>query len=77
MTAPVRENFDHEQLVRLNALVATLANLWDMNWKDNVDLACNLPATWCAWDLILVEDDGFVYTYDSCCCCRAKVAPAS
>lgn len=74
MTAPTRDQFDHENLVRLNALVATMAGLGDMNWLPNVDLACNLPAAWCAWDLVLVEDDGCVRKWDSCCCCWAVVS---
>ena len=74
MTAPTREFFDHEQLRRLNALVATMANLGDMNWWEDVDLACNLPAKGCAWDLHYVEDDGFVYTWNTSCCCWAKVS---
>ena len=45
MTAPVREAFDHDQLRRLNALVATMAGLSDMNWLPDVDLACNLPSS--------------------------------
>lgn len=77
MPAPVREQFDHDNLVKLNALVATLANLGDMNWLPNAACTCDLPAAACAWDLALVEADGFVYAYDSCCCCWAKVAPAS
>lgn len=77
MTAPVRDNFDHENLVRLNALVATLANLGNMNWLPNAACTCDLPATACAWDIAMVEDDGFVYAYDTCCCCWAKVTPAS
>ena len=44
MTAPVRDPFEHENLNRLNALVATMAGLGDMHWLPNVDLACNLPA---------------------------------
>lgn len=48
MTAPVRDTFDHENLVRLNALVATLANLGNMNWLPNAACTCDLPATACA-----------------------------
>lgn len=77
MTAPVRDKFDHEQLVRLNALVATLANLGNMNWLDNVECTCDLPSSACAWDIAMVENDWFVYAYNACCCCWAKVAPAS
>ena len=77
MTAPVRDTFDHENLVRLNALVATLANLGDMHWLDNAACTCDLPSTACAWDIAMVENDWFVYAYDACCCCWAKITPAS
>lgn len=74
MTAPVREAFDHDQLRRLNALVATMAGLSDMNWLPDVDLACNLPSSWCAGDLVLVEDDGCVRTWNTSCCCWEVVS---
>jgi hypothetical protein len=44
MTAPVREGFDHEQLKRLNALVATIAGLGDMVWLPDVAETTDLPA---------------------------------
>lgn len=63
MTAPVREAFDHDQLRRLNALVATIAGLGDMVWLKDVATTGDLPATWEAGQLCLVEADGCVYTY--------------
>ena len=63
MTAPVREWFSHEQLKRLNALVATIAWLGDMVWLPDVAETTDLPATWEAGQLCLVEADGCVYTY--------------
>ena len=54
MTAPVREWFTHEQLKRLNALVATIAWLGDMVWLPDVATTSDLPATWEAWQLCLV-----------------------
>lgn len=62
MTAPVREAFDHDQLKRLNALVATIAGLWDMVWLKDVATTSDLPAGE-AGQLCLVEADGCVYTY--------------
>jgi hypothetical protein len=44
MTAPVREAFDHDQLRRLNALVATIAGLGDMVWLKDVATTDDLPA---------------------------------
>lgn len=74
MPAPVRDPFEHENLNRLNALVATMAGLGDMHWLPNVDLACNLPAEWEEGDLVLVEGDGCVRTWNTSCCCWAVVS---
>lgn len=74
MTAPVREFFDHEQLNRLNALVATIAWLGDMVWLPDVDATTDLPATWEAGQLCLVKADGCVYTYSEDDSDRVKVA---
>ena len=74
MTAPVREQFSHHQLERLNALVATIAGLEDMNWIDDVATTSDLPATWEDGDLCLVLADGFVYAYSETTSSWAKVA---
>lgn len=63
MTAPVREAFDHEQLRRLNALVATIAWLGDMVWVENAATTDDLPAEGEDGQLCLVEADGCVYAY--------------
>ena len=77
MTAPVREWFDHEQLKRLNALVATIAGLWDMVWLPDVATTSDLPATWHDGELCLVEADGCVYAYSEDDSDWAKVAVPS
>ena len=74
MTAPVREPFSHHQLERLNALVATIAGLWDMNWIDDVATTDDLPSTWEDGDLCLVLADGCVYAYSEDDSDWAKVA---
>lgn len=74
MTAPVREGFDHEQLKRLNALVATIAGLGDMVWLPDVAETSDLPATWEDGQLCLVEADGCVYAYSEDDSDWAKVA---
>ena len=74
MTAPVREWFSHEQLKRLNALVATIAGLGDMVWLPDVATTSDLPATWHDGELCLVEADGCVYAYSEDDSDWAKVA---
>jgi len=77
MTAPVREAFDHDQLRRLNALVATVVWLGDMVWLPDVATTEDLPAEWEDGQLCLVEADGCVYTYSEDDSEWAKVAIAS
>lgn len=77
MTAPVREWFSHEQLKRLNALVATIAGLGDMVWLPDVATTSDLPATWHDGELCLVEADGCVYAYSEDDSDWAKVAVPS
>lgn len=58
-----REDFSHEQLMRINGMIATIIWFWDMLWIPSVESTSDLP-TWVRdKTLCYVKSSWLVYYY--------------
>lgn len=59
----LREDFSHEQLERLNWMIATIIWFWDMLWIPSVDNITDLPSWVADRTLCYVRSAWLVYYY--------------
>lgn len=59
----LREDFSHEQLERLNWMIATIIWFWDMLWIPSVEHNSDLPSWVADKTLCYVRSSWLVYFY--------------
>lgn len=59
----IREDFSHEQLERLNWIIATITWFWDMLWIPSVDNFSDLPSWVADKTLCYIRNSWLVYFY--------------